>query len=232
MCVSNSDPSLPTIRPPAWAAFFWLLLGAPPLLAQLGWLEDVHLVRELARSQGRAVLVLSGGTDPYFTAETGDLLAEWTARAYLPLRLTTTEGWEHLGARLKTPPPLAPALVVLNPLLEERSRHQGPLSWLELREFLRTWTTVPLLSAVPLQAFRGPRTLIGDGEGGWHFLDDPQRSWFEHSRAGPYVILREPSSGAEFALPLEGAWAFYRPPESEVWERAFPGVLDASRALW
>lgn len=218
---------LPLVKGPSLLAAFFLIYATPSWGQGLLWSVDVLSVRRAVQEQGREVLVLvlDHGDDPYLgpTAEVGQIVVAWAARAYLPLRSRQPELLTQAGFRWRSPVPKSPALIIFNPLLEERGRLEGsPASALHLREFLRTWTTAPLTSVAPSQLFRAEATFQGNGEGLWMIKGG---FFWEWGQSGPYLLLQN-EHGAMIALPLSGGWAYRRNHQGAVWERAFFGVFE------
>lgn len=216
------------------AAFFCFLSVSSGLSAQgLLWSRDQEQVRREAWISGKAILVLVENPvapDPYAAPGQGlnpGPLTDWVSRVYLPLRVAGPTALAAGGWKLRSPNVPLPSLLVLNPLGEERGRIEGLPGWQTLREFLRTWTVIPLRSAAPSQVFEGTVSLVGDGEGGWSFSRGGLPGKFlEYGRSGPFLILRGIDELWEVALPLEGRTGFWRLLEAEVWEKGFSGGFE------
>ncbi len=209
------------------AAFFLALAHSGGWGQGLQWSQDIHFVKESALQQGKEILVLltRNGEDPYLgpQAEIGQIVVAWASRAYLPLKVNRPEQLTESGFRWRSFPPRGPALVIFNPLREERSRLEGPVPTApELREFLRLWTVAPLFSIAPTQIFRSESALRGNGEGIWSWKGE---FYWEWGQSGPYLLLRN-AIGDFFALPLLGGWAYRKPAGREGWERAFFGGFE------
>lgn len=212
------------MRPPAWAAFFWL---AASLGAQgLTWSQDVTAALDALRLQGRELLVLvaAPGEDPYLgpSAEVGQQVVAWAARAFWPLRVAREEVLSGAGVTVRGPV-TAPCLLVVSPLFRERARLEGRTTPVELREFLRRWSVVPMHSAAPGQVFRGEGILLlGDGEGVWRQQASGDSYW-EWGFSGPYLLLKG-ARGDLWALPTLGGQTFQS--HGGPWVRSLHGGFE------
>jgi len=216
------------VRPSVVTAFF-LGLGSVLWAQGVVWFTDLDQAIQVSQNEGRAILVLiSTSEDPFLGAQSplGQLVVAWVARVYWPLRVTHSEFLKTRGIVLRQPIMKIPCLIIINPLLHERARLENPSSPLELREFLRRWTTMPLLSVAPSQAFKNSSQVVfqGDGEGLWRSPQNDEIFW-EWGQTGPYLILNSINHGS-WALPIHGGWSYYRPSGLAQWERAVVGGFE------